>query len=514
MGERTREAWLVAAENAWIPGGKVGGVGDVIRDLPLALAREGWSVRVVVPAYGAFHRLNGAATLDRIRGRFGGRPFEATAWTLPGAPDGVEQVVIDHSALCPGQPGEIYHADPPDHPYETDATKFALFCAAVAAWIAQGDRPPDVLHLHDWHTGLLPLFRRHADPLGSLAATRMVFTIHNLAYQGIRPLRGQASSLEAWCPEWVATADVALDPGNPELVNFMACALRGADAVATVSPTYAEEILRPSDPARGFHGGEGLEDLLAQAARSGRLSGVLNGCEYPDDAPAAPAAPGWTEVVDAILAEPALIDRHPALRGRLVGLRGARPETVLLNIGRIVEQKVSLLLEPAAGAPTALDAILEGLGDRGVFLLLGSGEPQLEARLREVAERRPNFLFLRGYAQSLSDLLYRSTDLFLMPSSFEPCGISQMLALRAGQPCVVHGVGGLADTVVDGETGFVFHGDSPPDQAAALVAAVERAMALRRDDPGAWEAMRACAAAQRFSWARAARRTIEALYEP
>jgi len=509
MASTAPDTWLVAAENAWIPGGKVGGVGDVIRDLPVALAGAGRPVRVVVPSYGAFHRVPGALQLERIRGRFGGEEVEATAWALPDAPEGVEQVVLDHSLLCPGQPGTVYHSDPPDRPFETDAIKFALFCAVVAAWIDQAEPAPRVVHLHDWHTGLVPFLRATAAPDTPLAATRLVFTIHNLAYQGVRPLDGHFSSLAAWFPDRLDAAAPATDPHDPSLLNCMAAAIRLADALATVSPTYADEILRPNDTTRGFHGGEGLEDLLRERAREGRLTGILNGCEYPEDTRAAPA---WDAVLQTLLDEPVLVDRQPVLRQRLRGLKGRRPRHVLLNIGRIVDQKVARFLEPTDGFPTALDAILERLGEDGVFVLLGSGDPAFEARLREVAQRRENFLFLCGYAEAISEGLYRTADLFLMPSTFEPCGISQMLAMRAGTPCVVHGVGGLADTVDDGVTGFVFSGATPREQADGLVRATERALALRETDAEAWEDMVSAAAAKRFDWGRAARRTIGELY--
>ena len=502
-------AWLMAAENDWIPGGKVGGVGDVIRDLSPALAKAGWPVRVVVPSYGVFHRMPGATQGERIFGRFRGEDFEAQTWRLPSDAEDVEQWVIDHSRFSTGGGGIIYHPDPPDRPFETDSGKFAFFCAAVAAWLEQVEQPPEVLHLHDWHTGLMPFLRSAPRAAPGLANCRMVFTIHNLAYQGVRPLRETEAALATWFPERLEDAAAVTDPHDPNLVNFMAAALRGADAVSTVSPTYAEEIRRPNDPALGFHGGEGLEDLLNDIAAQGRLVGILNGGAYPAPRP----EPDGDEWGQATLAESTLFDRLPELRRRAEALAERRPGSVLLSIGRIVSQKVDLFLHPAAGAETALDAIAALLKDDEVFILLGSGDPVLERRLREISARQPRFLFLRGYAESLSELLYESADCFVMPSSFEPCGISQMLALRAGQPCVVHGVGGLRDTVEDGVTGFVFEGDSVADQARGLVDSVARALDCRRNAAGRWRAMSEAAAALRFSWDLAARRTITALYE-
>ncbi len=511
MDKHAPVAWIVAAENDWIPGGKVGGVGDVIRDLPPALVKQGWRVRVVVPSYGAFHRQPGAQKIGPVQGRFAGAPFEASAWQLSGSTAGVEQVVIDHPLLNPGPPGEVYHMDPPDQPFATDANKFAFFGAAVAAWLDALPAPPDVVHLHDWHTGMVPLLRQLAGGQGTLGRTRMVFTVHNLAYQGVRPMDGVPSSFESWFPGLASQAEAARDPADPTLVNFMACALRLADHISTVSPTYAAEILRPSDPASGFHGGEGLEGILQHVASEKRLVGILNGCEYPEDRA---LESGWDSLLEAIAAEPAVASRDAGLHERLERLRGNRRRHTLLNIGRIVPQKVALLLEPVPGFPTALDAVLEQLGDRGLFILLGSGSAHYEQQLHAISGRRENFLFLNGYAQALSDRLYGDTDLFVMPSSFEPCGISQLLALRAGQPCLVHGVGGLADTIEDGVTGFVFNGATPAQQAVALVDTVGRALHFRETDPEGWSGMRQAAAAQRFTWELAARRTVDELYMP
>jgi len=492
QGKQKGLVWLAAAENGAIPGGKVGGVGDVLRDLPDALAGLGWDVRVVTPAYGMFHRLPGAQLQDHVGLRFGGHPRVARVYSLPRRAAGPVDYVIKHPLMTPGQPGRIYHADAPDQPFATDAGKFAFFCAALAAWLGRCDRPPDVLHLHDWHTGLAPLL------LQRVGRPRIVFTIHNLAYQGIRPLSGHSSSLQQWFPELEYEHAEVADPRYSDCVNFMATAIRLADGISTVSPSYAREILRPSDPAHGFSGGEGLESDLAKADAAGRLRGILNGCFYPGERPATPA---WGEVLAAIRSEAVLLSRNPALARQL---EGDRPAVVALSIGRVVDQKVSLFLEPAAGHATALEAICQSLGENGLFIMLGNGDLALEERLLQIAARQPNFMFLCGYAEALSALLYRAGDLFLMPSSFEPCGISQMLALRAGQPCVVHDVGGLRDTVEDGVTGFVFGGSSPSRQATAFCSAVRRALHLQRTHTAAWERMRKAAASRRFDWRRAA----------
>ena len=156
--------------------------------------------------------------------------------------------------------------------------------------------------------------------------------------------------------------------------------------------------------------------------------------------------------------------------------------------------------------------MLDAIGGQGVLILLGSGEAEYENRMADIAERANNLLFLCGYSATLADPLYRGGDLFLMPSSFEPCGISQMLAMRGAQPCIVHGVGGLRDTVEDERSGFVFHGSTPQEQAANFVAAVRRALAVKIEDNDRWQGICIRAASQRFTWAEAAHQTIEKLY--
>ena len=172
-----------------------------------------------------------------------------------------------------------------------------------------------------------------------------------------------------------------------------------------------------------------------------------------------------------------------------------------------------MFLQLTATGATALEEILGLLGKRGVFVLVGSGDTDFEKRIAAIAAENRNFVFLRGYSETSADLLYRGGDLFLMPSSFEPCGISQMLAMRESQPCVVHAVGGLRDTVKDGVNGFAFTGDSPAAKASAFVAAVRGALEMKTDAPGKWQQLRAAAAAARFSWARSAREYAGKMYD-
>jgi starch synthase len=212
-------------------------------------------------------------------------------------------------------------------------------------------------------------------------------------------------------------------------------------------------------------------------------------------------------------ARAAPLDRcHAVARQRLQSLPKRRPRHVLTSIGRLVRQKVNLLFQELPDGRTALDAILGDLGANGVIIFVGSGETYYERRMLDVAERAENLLFLCGYSETLAEPLYRAGDLFLMPSSFEPCGISQMLAMRATQPCVVHGVGGLKDTVIDNRSGFVFAGDTPQQQAVNFVATVKRALRMKTDKNDEWQKICIRAASARFSWSVAAQQTIERLY--
>jgi len=487
-----------------------------VRDLPATLLDAGWQTTVVTPSYGIFHELPDAKCLDTVDVRFRGAMQTVDVFDVPGSEPRVRNIAFEHSFFSPLGPGQVYCGDEPARPFANDANKFAFFGAAAATWIDQLPNQPDAVHLHDWHAAFYLLQRDFVLEYERPRDIRTVFTIHNLSYQGTRPLSGDESSLDAWFPELDYNVSQVRDPSSTDCINPMAFAIRSADKISTVSPTYAREIRQPSDADRGFFGGEGLEVQLENAAKTDRLVGILNGCVYPGKRGRRPA---WhrivelaaNQVADWLDSEPGTAE-HQLAKTRLAALPDKRPAQLLVSIGRLVRQKMSLFLEELADGRTALEHIAGRLGRNGVFILLGSGEAELEQRVLDVAKRCEQLIFLRGYSEKLADPLYRGGDLFLMPSSFEPCGISQMLAMREAQPCVVHGVGGLRDTVAHDRTGFVFGGNTPGDQATEFVATVEKALALKVDDADRWQKLCIRAASQRFDWAQSARQTVEQLY--
>jgi starch synthase len=500
-----------------LPGGKVGGIGDVVRDLPRALAELGLPQLIVCPGYGIFGAIEGARKTAELKFPFGSSVQTVDVIEIPGPDPRIRHIAFENALFSPLGPGKIYCDDGAARPFASDAGKFVLLSAAAAQFVSNLDTKPQAVHLHDWHAAMYLLLRKFEPRFAPLRDVRTVYTIHNLALQGIRPIDHDESSLKAWFPWLHYEHTTVVDPRYSDCINPMAIGIRLADKVGTVSPTYAEEILRPSNPAQGFHGGEGLESDLAAAARDSRLSGILNGCEYPKRDR---RRPGWRRTLDTIRKEllawrrrkDALETLHNDAIARLESLPARRPANVLTSIGRLTEQKASLFLQPLADGRSALEAILERVGKKGVLILLGSGDPVLQQRMAVIAREHQNFLFLCGYSETFSDMLYAGGDLFLMPSSFEPCGISQMLAMRSGQPCVVHAVGGLKDTVVDGFNGFTFDGATPEEQAKNFVASVVTALITRKNNQDRWLKIRQNAEAERFSWQAAANRYKNDLY--
>ncbi|NUZ10112.1 glycogen/starch synthase [Pseudoalteromonas sp. McH1-7] len=507
---------LVAAENDRLPNCKVGGVADVIRDIPYALAELGIKVSVVTPDYGQI-ALNRHFVAD-IAVPFRQHLETATLWSVEKS-DGVTQYVVSHS-LFSEHHGAIYCNDT-HQPFATDANRFAFFSAAVAELIEHElIADIDVVHLHDWHAAVVAVLRRFSPRFKRLKQLKTVYTVHNLALQGIRPFNHDFSSLESWFPTLTYDGLSICDPKYPHCFNPMRAAINLTDRVHVVSPNYAKEVMLPSHRELGFFGGEGLEGDMQHACHEGRLAGILNGCVYAEDA----ETHCQTNLIDYLkLAEShvfqwmaksnQVLSRFYIAHQRIQAWLGEPFEgKVITSVGRLTDQKALILRQPTH-AGIVLDNIAELAGRSGArIIIVGSGDPALEQLFTEIMARHGNVLFLNGYGKELGELLYLLGDLFLMPSSFEPCGISQMLAMRAGQPCIVHKVGGLADTVKHNETGYCFEGDTLAEQGRQLIAIFELALADLCNNQIKYQALCQQAKLQRFDWYSVAQKYTEQLY--
>ncbi len=521
---------MIAAENGALQGGKVGGIGDVIRDVPIALSERGHHVSVITPGYQSLAKKNASSLLASVEVVFCGKPETVTIFRVDTPSVEVSEnagepthYIFEHPLFASCGEGAIYCNDH-EGPFATDAHKFALFCLAVCQSIVESRfESIDVLHLHDWHAALVAVLRRYMPAFKSLRAITTVYTIHNLSLQGVRPLTGHYSSLHSWYENLTLDLSLLQDPNYRDCVNLMRSGINLSDRVHAVSPNYAQEILLASDYSRGYIGGETLEKDLQRVSAEGKLFGILNGCDYRK-----PPAPHRSRAQLLDLIEKTLMSwvgdqfvvpaAHFYAQLRIAQLRRRRKPipTTLTSVGRVTAQKARLFIEEVSdekgGRVSAIDSLLHNLGD-GLFIMIGSGEEKYEHFFTATMAKHNNFLFLQGFSEDLADALYAAGDLFLMPSSFEPCGISQMLAMRAGTPCIVHAVGGLSDTVVQGVNGFSFSGDTQQEQAENMLRAVHSACATTLN-PELWLALRRNASNARFSWDEVITRYINDLYAP
>lgn len=511
---------MIAAENDSLPGAKVGGVADVLRDLPSALIKKSCAVDTVIPSYGMLAKLADLEVVGQCEVWFAGRLEPVTVLKRAGKKYHADTYILDSPLFSP-QGERVYCHDGDGRPFATDATKFALFSASVATALVSGLIPkPDILHCHDWHSAILLVLIRFAPDFSVLQSIRTIYSVHNLAMQGVRPFSGDASSFEAWFPGLHVDASQLSDPAAPHCINPMRAGVNLADKVHTVSSSYAKEILLESDLAKGVYGGEGLQEDLRRRAEDADLVGILNGCEYPRVKQTTKPTKSTVikalsrAVVQTATNSQELLSVHWMADKRLQSWAAKKkPGMMLTSVGRITDQKASLYTTEVSPGVTALSALLKSLGSHGVFVMIGSGNKLYEQALIEESAKHENFIFINGFAAEAADLLYRAGDLFVMPSSFEPCGISQLLAMRAGQPCLVNRVGGLRDTVVPNKTGFAFEGSDKNEQAKAMVVAFEEALRVFTESEDVWERLCKAAAKARFTWAKSVDAYMTELYE-
>ncbi len=463
---------------------KTGGLADVSGALPRAIKNAKQEICLILPAYPAARQA--ACSL---------RPVAKLQIAGSDAPVTLLQGRLPHTRV------RLYLVDSPEHfdrpggPYSTpqgedwpdNAERFALFARAVCELAM--DRAglgwkPDLVHCNDWQTGLVPalLSREHDRP-----AT--VFTIHNLAYQGLFG-HEQFKALQLPSDWW----SMHLLEFHHKL-SFIKGGLVFADRLTTVSPTYAKEICTPEF-------GCGLDGLLKK--RSDRLTGILNGVDYQAWNPGRDRLIPHTYTARTLRLK---LENKIALQ-KTYGLP-VKPDIPLFgSVGRLVEQK---------GIDLVLDLIPDLLQRPMQLVFLGTGQPELETALREAGKKHPTKIGVHiGYSEELSHLVEAGSDAFLMPSRFEPCGLNQLYSLRYGTPPIVRRTGGLADSVVDATgpnikdgiaTGFVFDEAEPE----ALLGAIDRALNLFAQQR-VWKKLVERGMHEDFSWNRSAAAYLD-LYE-
>jgi starch synthase len=469
---------LVASEVA--PFAKTGGLADVAGSLPLALRRLGHDVRIFMPWYQAVRKQGVVAEQLPVRIKVSVDGVLRSAGLRQGHLGDIPVYFLDYPKYF--QRAGLYGTAAGDYP--DNHLRFGFFCRALLEALPAIDFRPDVLHLNDWQTGLVPVLlrsERQADPFFASMAT--TFTIHNLGYQGLCSVG--------------AMAQLGLDPGLFTMegleyygkLSFLKGGIFFSDLITTVSPTYCQEI-----QTEEF--GHGFEGILRK--RRPDLHGILNGID-----------PGlWDPAADKALAAPYDAD-NPAGKAenksalqKELGLTVDSRLPLMAMVGRLATQKGLDVLEEAWSS----------LVERPLqFVLLGSGEDRHVTFFRKVRNRHPERISINlTFDDGLARRIYAGSDLFLMPSHYEPCGLGQLIALRYGSLPLVRSTGGLADTVRDvgadplHGNGFVFDDAS----AKSLLQALDRALDFYQTRHAWMEVVRR-GMSQNLSWEESARRYLE-----
>ena len=473
---------IVFATSEVAPIAKTGGLGDVCGSLPKALAALGHDVTIFMPYYRqarqwfekhdvAVHQAMPSVTLS-----WADWTAQATYLrsVLPGTNIPLILVANDYfferDAIYQGLAG-----------VDDSLMRYTFFCRAVIRGCELFDVAPDILHCHDWHTALLPVYLHsglRSEP--HFTRTRSVYTIHNLNYQGAAP--ADAFALTGLHSSYWNGAGVE----HFGQINPMKGGILFADRVTTVSPNYAREVQRPEH-------GAGLDGVLRAVAH--KFSGILNGIDVEE----------WDPAADPLLVanydEDSLRTKQKNKRALLkeVGLRYSPKAPLFAAVSRLVDQKGFHILTPV------LDRVIRAGAQ---VLILGSGEPALEHDLNAAAAAHPDSCrVIIGFDNALAHRIYAGADFMLMPSLYEPCGLNQMYALRYGTVPVVRLTGGLADTVIpfDGTNpeeanGFGFIAAHPLELYMATWLAM-----LNYKDASAWNTLRENGMRSDFSWTRSAR---------
>ena len=441
------------------PFSKTGGLADVTGALPAALAAQGEQVTVVTPIYDPANPAVAASSeiYRNLRVWIGTSPIDVNIRRVER--DGVTWLLLE----CPSAfERKRLYGESDDH------IRFAVLCHAVLGIVRRLVRP-DVIHLHDWQTGLIPVLVRQqyaGDP--TFYGIKVLYTIHNLGYQGVF---SRANFVELGLDRGLFQPSALEHLGD---MNWMKAGILFSDAINTVSRRYAEEI---QTPEHGFT----LDALLR--SRAPHLTGILNGVDYrewnPETDPLIPSHYSASELAGKADCKRTLLQAF--------GLPAAGRERPLIGIvSRFAAQKGFDLIAAQAE---------ELMGEDIALVALGTGEPQYEEVFKSLAARFPDRVGVKiAYDNRLAHMIEAGADMFLMPSRYEPCGLNQIYSLRYGTPPIVRATGGLDDTIEDG-TGFKFHEYS----GSAMMAAIRSALRVFRN-PGEWQQMMRRGMQKDFSW--------------
>lgn len=463
---------IIMAAAECVPFIKAGGLADVMGSLPKALVELGHEVQVVLPKYDSILQEHRDQFTERKELEFPFKGENQRCKTYGLALEGVEYIFIENEALF--SRGKIY-GEPDDH------TRFAFLSHAVLAIVETQEKKVDILHVHDWHTAMIPFLLKENNRYAAIRENiKTVLTIHNIQFQGK-------------FPKDVFTDDFEMDESYYEngtvewngRFNQLKAGIASADQVTTVSPSYRDEILTPQY-------GEGMELLLQEKGES--LIGILNGLDTEFYNPA-------TDLVIEMEYDHTTLERK-AVNKRAVQKKFGLPERgdipLLTMVSRLTDQKGVDVLQ------SLLPGILKSSDVQ--FVLLGSGLAHYEEFFRELSTRFPEKVKAHiGFDEDLAHLLYAGADIFLMPSHFEPCGLSQLISMRYGTIPVANKTGGLKDTVIEYDpvlrSGNGFLSDFSNDQN--FEEALKRAFSLYQQE-GHWETIKQNGMQGDYSWTRSA----------
>lgn len=477
----SRQLHVLFATSEIAPHSKTGGLGDVAASLPKALVARGHHVNVITPLYGHLDpkELRLARRLQTVnvpRKSKSQSPLTATIWE---GRAGAVRVFFVQCDEYFGKPG-VYGYD--GDQFEDNASRFAFFSRAVVEFALQTSVPVDVIHCNDWHTALAPVFARHYYK-SELKHVPFVLTLHNAAYQG----QFDASAFDATgLPKRTFFTQTKLQ--HDDGVNFLKGGVVYSDHITAVSPTYAKEIQTKD-------GGFGLDKLFSE--RADAMSGILNGADYSI----------WSPEHDSNIAVAYSADRLNGKRRNKAELQfefglPVRPVLPLLGfVGRLTEQKGLDIL-----VPTIRKLLKAAKGERDGFqiVFLGEGDKKYHTALTKLQAEFPDRVGVRlAYDEASAHRIIAGSDILAVPSQYEPCGLTQIYAMKYGTLPVVHATGGLADTVADadedGGTGFVFHKYTKKALEEALSRATTKYRSHRQ-----WRPLMVQAMGKDFSWSQSA----------